>query len=155
MNLHDPQSTTLSSIYSTIQLNLREMQDSWLSATADDIQGYADKNDMKNIYCSLKEFYCPTSDGSSPLLSADGTKILDRWAEPFEGVLNRPPSINDKSLEWLLQVPVNEPFDVTPTPVEVQIAICQCSSGKYRDLTQLQQKSIKRVDQRWQVNFWP
>ena len=33
------------------------MQDSWLSARADEIQGYADKNDMKNFYSSLKEVY--------------------------------------------------------------------------------------------------
>ena len=49
------------------------------------------------------------------LLSADGTKliseknkILESWAEHFDGVLNRPSSINDKAIEWLLQVPVNE-----------------------------------------------
>ena len=52
------------------------MQDSWLSAWADDIQDYADKNDMKNFYSSLKEVYGPTSAGSSPLLRADGTKSI-------------------------------------------------------------------------------
>ncbi len=51
---------------------------------------------MRNFYSSLKEVYSPTSASSSPLLSADGTKlisenkILERWAEHFDGVLNKP-----------------------------------------------------------------
>ena len=113
------------------------MQDSWLSARPDDIKGYADKNDMKNFYSSLKEVYGPTSAGSAPLLCADGTKlisekkkILEWWTEHFDDVLNRPSSIDDKAIEWLSQVPVNESLDVTPVPGEVQIAIHQLSGGK-------------------------
>ena len=71
-HLQDLQCTTkkdtLRSICSTVQLKLREMQDSWLSARADEIQTYADKNG------SLKDVYGPTSAGS--FLSADGTKLL-------------------------------------------------------------------------------
>ena len=112
------------------------MPDSWLSTRADEIQAYADKNDMKNFYSSLKEVYGSTSASSSPLLSIEGTKlisenkILERWAEHFSGVLNRPSSINDKAIKRLLQVPVNKSIDVTPTLGKVQIAICQLSSGK-------------------------
>ena len=73
--LYDPQCTTkkdtLGSIRSIVRLKLHEMQDSWLSARADEIQGYADKNDMKNFDSSLKEVYGPTSPGSSPLLRAE------------------------------------------------------------------------------------
>ena len=43
------------SICSTVQLKLREMQYTWLSARAEEIQGYAVKNEMKNFYISLKE----------------------------------------------------------------------------------------------------
>ena len=131
---------TLRSITSTVQLKLCEMQDSCLSARANEIQNYAERNDMKNMknfYSSLKEVYSPTSAGSSPLLSADGTKfiseknkILERWAEYFNGVLNRSSSINDKAIEWLPQVPMNESLDVTPTLGEVQIAIHQLFSSK-------------------------
>ena len=63
-HLHDP------------QLKLCEVQDSWLSPRADDIQGYADKNDMKDFYSSLKEVYNPTSADSSLPLSADGTNLI-------------------------------------------------------------------------------
>ena len=63
-------------MYSTVQPKLREMQDSWLSTRADEIQGYTEKNDTKNFYSSQKEIYGLTSAGSSSLLSADGTKLI-------------------------------------------------------------------------------
>ena len=92
-------------------------------------------NGMINFYSSLEDVYSPTRTGSSPLLSADGIKliekkkILERWAEHYDGVLNRPSAIN-KAVERLLQVPVNESFNVPPILREVQIAICQVSSSK-------------------------
>ena len=71
MHLHDPQCTTkkdaLRSIRSSVQLMLRVIHDSRLNARADDIQGYADKNDMENFYSSQKKVYSPTSAGPSPL----------------------------------------------------------------------------------------
>ena len=113
------------------------MQDSWLSARADEIQRYADMNNMKNFYGSIKEVYGPNSSGSSPLLSANGiklisekNKILKRWTKHFDSVPNWSSSINDKAIEWLSQVRVNESLDVTPTLREVQRAIRQLSSGK-------------------------
>ena len=54
--------------------------------------------------------YGPQSSGSSPVLSADGNtlytdkeKILKRWAEHFNNVLNRPSSINEAAIARLLQ----------------------------------------------------
>ena len=76
------------SVCSTIQQKLRQMQDSWLSSEADEIQGYADSHNAKKFYEALKAVYGPTSSGSSPLLGTDGTtlitekdKILERWAD--------------------------------------------------------------------------
>ncbi|KAK7091340.1 hypothetical protein V1264_009034 [Littorina saxatilis] len=113
------------------------MQDTWLSNKADEIQGYADRHDMKNFYDALKEVYGPTTSGSSPLLSADGItlitdkeKILGRWAEHFDNVLNRPSTINDEAINRLPQVPINEALDDPPTLLETQKAIRLLSSGK-------------------------
>ena len=55
---------------------------------------------MKNFYSSLREDYGPVTTASqSPLLSADGTtlmsdkdKVLERWAEHFEHIMNGPSS---------------------------------------------------------------
>ncbi|XP_060761994.1 succinate dehydrogenase cytochrome b560 subunit, mitochondrial isoform X1 [Neoarius graeffei] len=139
--LHDPKSIAkkdaLRSIRSNIQLKLRVMQDSWLNAKAGKIQGYADMNDMRNFYNSLKEVYGPSSLGSFPLLSTDGTtlitekdKILERWAKRFDSVLNRPSTINDEAIARLPQIPVNETLDAVPTLEEIQKAIRQLSSSK-------------------------
>ena len=114
------------------------MQDSWLSIRADEIQGFADRNDMKNFYDGLKEVYGPSTTGSlSPLLSDDGStlitdkeKVLERWAEHFNSVLNRPSVINDEAIDMLPQVPVEEKMDPIPTLEEIQKAVHLLSSGK-------------------------
>jgi hypothetical protein len=66
---------------------------------------------MKNFYCRLKEVYGPTPSGSSSLLSTAGLtliiekkKILDRWVEHFNGVLNHPSTINE-AIKRLPQIP--------------------------------------------------
>ncbi|XP_029654499.1 uncharacterized protein LOC115227909 [Octopus sinensis] len=114
------------------------MQDSWLSSKADMIQGFADRNDMKNFYDSLKEVYGPTTARTlSPLLSADGAtlitdkeKVLERWGEHFDSVLNRSSTINGEAIDKLPQVPVEESMDVAPTLEEIQKACRLLSSGK-------------------------
>ena len=121
----------------TVQKKLRDMQDSWLSRKADEIQGFADKHDSKRFYSALKEVYGPQPSGVTPLLSADGANllteksvILERWAEHFQAVLNRPASINDQAIARLPQVVVNNSLDDPPTITEVEEAIKQLSDGK-------------------------
>ena len=113
-------------IRSTVQAKLRSMQDSGLSAKADEIQGYADRHDTKRFYDALKVVYGPQSSGSSPLLSADSStlltdkkQILDRWAEHFNSVLNRPAAINDQAIARLPQLAINTELDTPPTYEDV------------------------------------
>nr|VZI31861.1 unnamed protein product [Spirometra erinaceieuropaei] len=88
-----------------LQQRLREMQDAWTARKAEEIQGYADRNDGKNFFSAIKAVYGPPTKGTAPLLSADGsnlltekTQILQRWAEHFRGVLNLlPPSLTPPS----------------------------------------------------------
>ena len=53
----DPSSTIKKNAFNrarrTVQINLRKMQDSWLSAKADEIQSYADRNGSKRFYEAL------------------------------------------------------------------------------------------------------
>ena len=82
-HIDDPRSTSkkegLKTARRLVQTQLRKMQDSWLSQKADEIQSYAERNDMKNFYKAIKEVYGPTTSGPTPLLSADGsTQILDK-----------------------------------------------------------------------------
>ena len=120
-----------------VQKKLREMQDNWFSNKADEIQGYADSHDSKRFYDALKAVYGPQSSGTSPLLNADGTQlliekkqILERWAEHFDSVLNRPASVNDEAIARLPQVEPNLELDNLPTEEEVRKAVKQLSCGK-------------------------
>ena len=77
------------------------------------------------------------SSGSSLLLSADGSTlqvekkmIIERWAEHFNSVLNRPAQINNEAINRLPQVPINHKLDVPPSKKEIDTAITQLSSGK-------------------------
>ena len=68
---------TLRNVRSTLQTKLRQMQDTWLSKKADEIQEFSDRNDMKRFYERLKEVYGPTISGSMcPLLNADGSSLI-------------------------------------------------------------------------------
>ena len=55
---------------------------------------------------------------------------MNRWAEHFDGVLNRPSSINDEAINRLPQVECNPLFDELPTFSETVKAIKLLSSGK-------------------------
>ena len=98
---------------------------------------FADRKDMKKFFDALKTVYGPQSSGTTPLLSADETSlltdkeaILKRWAEHFDGVLNRPSSINDEAINRLPQVECNPLLDELPTVSETVKAIKLLSSGK-------------------------
>nr|VZI08056.1 unnamed protein product [Spirometra erinaceieuropaei] len=73
-----------------LQQRLREMQDAWTARKAEEIQGYADRNELKNFFSAIKAVYSPPTKGTAPLLSVYGntlltekTQILQRWAEHF------------------------------------------------------------------------
>ena len=116
------------------------MQDSWLRKKADELQSFADRNDMKKFFDALKTVYGPQSSGTTPLLSADGSSLLTdkeaflkRWAEHFDGVLNRPSSINDEAINRLPQVECNPLLDKLPTVSETVKTIKFMSSGRLHD----------------------
>ena len=81
--------------------------------------------------------YGPQSSGSSPLLSADGTtlikdggRIVNRFAEHFNKILNQPSSINDEAISHLPQIEVNSSLAKEPTFEETEEAIGFLSNGK-------------------------
>ncbi|KAI8481625.1 Dynein heavy chain 1, axonemal [Branchiostoma belcheri] len=152
--MNDPASiakkTAFTNIRREVQNRLRQMQDDWLSKKADEIQAYADMKDSKRFYDGIRALYGPQASSSSPLLSADGAtlitdraKILDRWAEHFEAVLNRPSNINNAAIERLPQIPVNQELDILPSLSETQKAISQMSNGKAPGLDGIPAKVYK------------
>nr|VZI34173.1 unnamed protein product [Spirometra erinaceieuropaei] len=113
-----------------LQQRLREMQDAWTARKAEEIQGYADRNEWKNFFSAIKAVYGPPTKGTAPLLSADGstlltekTQILQRWAEHFRGIFNRPSVISDAAIARLPQVATNVDLDLPPSPQETIRAV--------------------------------
>ncbi|BHF78798.1 hypothetical protein SprV_0602191300 [Sparganum proliferum] len=120
-----------------LQQRLREMQDAWTARKAEEIQGYADRNEWTNFFSAIKAVYGPPTKGIAPLLSADGstlliekTQILQRWAEHFRGVLNRPSAISDAAIERLPQVETKVGLDLASYIHETIRVVKQLSSGK-------------------------
>ena len=106
------------------------MQDSCLSKKAEEIQSFADRKDMKKFYDALKTVYDPKSSGTTPLLSADGSTlltdkdaVLERLAEYFNSVLNRPSSVSDNAINRLPQIVCNVLLDNVATVTETRKAI--------------------------------
>ncbi|BHF79472.1 hypothetical protein SprV_0702259200 [Sparganum proliferum] len=108
-----------------LQQRLREMQDAWTARKAEEIQGYADRNEWKNFFSAIKAVYGPR--GRALLLSSAPTA---HWAEHFRGVLNRPSAISDAAIDRLPQVETNADLDLPPSLQETIRAVQQLSSRK-------------------------
>ena len=81
-----------------------------------------------------------SSTGSAPLKDAKGEplitdkgKILERWKEHFDDVLNRPSTINQEAINRVPQIDVNQSMPVLPTLEEVNKAIASLSVDKAPD----------------------
>ncbi|BHF57553.1 hypothetical protein SprV_0100049500 [Sparganum proliferum] len=59
-----------------VQHRLRGMQDAWTAHRAEEIQEYADCNEWKNFSFAIKVVYGPSTKGTAPLHSADGSTLL-------------------------------------------------------------------------------
>ncbi|VDL90299.1 unnamed protein product [Schistocephalus solidus] len=109
-----------------LQQRLREMQDAWMIRKAEEIQGYADRNEMKNFFKAMKAIYGPCIKGTAPLISSHTTtlltkksQILKRWAEHFRNVLNFSSAISDavidrllnwtRTITWICHLPYQKP----------------------------------------------
>ena len=53
-----------------------DIQHSWLSKKAEEIQSFTDRKDMKKFHNALKTVHGPKSSGAVPLLNADESKLL-------------------------------------------------------------------------------
>ncbi|VDL91993.1 unnamed protein product [Schistocephalus solidus] len=116
---------------------LREMQDAWMVRKAEEIQGYAERNEIKNFLKAIKTIYGPCFKGTAPLLSSGGTTLLTKQsrirnsrAEPFRSVLNFSSAISDSAIDRLRQVDMNNDLDLPPSLPETIRAVQQISSGK-------------------------
>nr|VZI49539.1 unnamed protein product [Spirometra erinaceieuropaei] len=52
-----------------------EMKDAWTPRKAEETQGYADSNELENLFAAIKDVYGPIATGSAPLFDANGTTL--------------------------------------------------------------------------------
>ena len=74
---------------------------------------------QKLFYDGLKAIYGPQANGSSSILSADAeltepSRILERWAEHFSDVLNRPSTISQAAIDNIAQRPLMDELATDP-----------------------------------------
>ena len=112
------------------------MKNQWWNNKAAELQAAADRHDTRTFFHDLKAVYGPREAGSAPVKSLDGvtltdrTKILERWKEHFETVLNQSSSFDMNVLSEIPQWPLAYRLDEVPTRAEIQKAINQMSNGK-------------------------
>ena len=139
--LNNPTSTTLKQQWQVArraaQKTLRALQNQWWTSKAHEIQLYADKNDMHNFYNSIKNIYGPKNCSVTPLKTADGltllkdqNRILLRWAEHFEALLNQHSSTDQTILEELPEHPPINELSQPPTYLEVRAAVRALKNNK-------------------------
>ena len=75
-----------------------------------ELQRAVDRNDMKDFYSGLKEVWGPKTKGPVHLKSTDGTetfsdskKVVARWSEHFQKLLNVPGDIDHEALDNIPQ----------------------------------------------------
>nr|VZI33627.1 unnamed protein product [Spirometra erinaceieuropaei] len=119
-----------------VQQLLREMQEVWAARKVKEIQGYAERNEWKNI-SAITTVYGFTTKATVPLLCADGstlftkkTQILQRWAEHFRSVLNRTSTISDAVIARLPQMETTADLDLPPSLYETISVVQQLYNGK-------------------------
>ena len=120
-----------------VQRSTRRMKNEWWMNKSNEMQGYADRNDMKNFFSTARALYGPSSLGSAPLRNKDGTRILkseieilNRWREHFQELLNRDPVIDESAINEIPQQPIDETLDEIPTLDEVKSAIFSLKNNK-------------------------
>ena len=102
-----------------------------------ELQRAADSNDMKDFYNALKEVWGPKKKGPVQLKSTDGIetfsdrkRVVARWSEHFQKLLNVPGDIDHEALDNIPQRIIKTRFDDIPTMDEMARAIAGLKDGK-------------------------
>ncbi|BHF64381.1 hypothetical protein SprV_0200738400 [Sparganum proliferum] len=108
-----------------------------MALKAEEVQGYADHDERKNVFAATNAVYGPPTKGTAPLINSDGSmllpeksQILKRCAEHVRSVLNRSSTISDAAIDRLLQGETNAALDHPPSLSETIRAVHRLASGK-------------------------
>ena len=108
----------------------RALKSDWWERKAVELQRAADSNNMKGFYCGLKEVWGPKKKGPVQLKSTDGMetfsdskRVVARWSEHFQKLLNIPGDIDHEPLDNIPQRISKTSLDEIPIMDEMARAI--------------------------------
>ena len=120
-----------------LQQRTRALKSDWWERKAVELQRAADRNDMKGFYSGLKEVWGPKKKGPVYLKSTDGMetfsdskRVVARWSEHFQKLLNVPGDIDHESLDNVPQRITKTSLDEIPTMDEMARVIAGLKHGK-------------------------
>ena len=120
-----------------LQKHTRALKSDWWERKAVELQRAADSNNMKGFYNGLKEVWGPKKKGPVQLKSADGMetfsdskRVVARWSEHFQKLLNVPGDIDHEALDNIPQRITKTSFDEIPTMAEMARTITGLKAGK-------------------------
>ena len=120
-----------------LQKCTRALKSEWWEMKAEELQRSADRNDMKGFYNGLKEVWGPAKKGPVHLKSTDGMetfsdskRVVARWSEHFQKLLNVPGDIEHEALVNIQQRITNTCLDEIPNMDEMARAIAGLKDGK-------------------------
>ena len=105
---------------SQAQREIRQLQNDWWIAKANEIQGYADRNETRKFYEATRKVFGPIRSTATPIKAADGTvlqeqaEILNRWKDHFETLLNSPATNSRDFADSITQRPIRPEMDMPP-----------------------------------------
>ena len=124
-------------VKSAAQAKIRRMKEEWWKEKARLMQSAANKNDLRTFYNELKAIHGPCFNGMLAVHSSDGriilndpTRIIERWAEHFEQLLNRPSHIANAVLDDLPSRPTLKCLSLPITLDEVTNANSVLKNGE-------------------------
>ena len=96
----------------------RALKSDWWERKVVELQRAAERNDMKGFYNGLKEVWVPKKKGLVQLKSTDGMetfsdtkRIVARWNEHFQKLLNVPGDIDHEALDNIPQATTQTSLD--------------------------------------------
>ena len=100
-----------------VQSELQEMQDQWWQDKTEKVQSYADSNNAKNLFSSLRTVHD---------LDQRPGRIRECWAEHF----SRPSIVDPEALNQISQQPVRQELDLPPFIDKIKRSILQTNSSR-------------------------
>lgn len=120
-----------------VQRAVRSMKENWWKAKAQQLQSLSNDNDIRGFYKELKAIHGPNFGGAQSLLSGSGDDIItepdaivNRWAEHFHQLLNRPSAFADGVFDELPRRPPMDGLAANPNLGEIRSAMASAKCGK-------------------------